>query len=108
MKEGHEMITNDREYDITKAALEKLESALTSGDNGSLSDRPIIHRAMREGLESEASRLRNEMETYEAIKDKKIDRVTVSLDELADALVLARNIAGLTQAELAARLGLRQ
>ena len=103
------MITNERQYRITKAEAERFEGALAKADVQGAHLDSRLSKAMREGLESQLAELREQMAEYEALRS---GRVTVleldSLGELPDALIRARIVAGLTQKELASRLGLKE
>src|SRR5439155_18591387 len=68
---------------------------------------PRIHQAMIESLESELAVLRDRLKRYEALKAGKVkSRKARSLRELPIVLIEGRIAAGLTQRELAKRLGL--
>ena len=64
---------------------------------------------MREGIESQLQELREEIAEYEALRSGKTTVWELdSLKDLPDALIRARIASGLTQHELAARLGLKE
>jgi DNA-binding XRE family transcriptional regulator len=105
------MITNERQYRITKAALQRLEKNLAAQDarNPSPDVDPRIHRAMREGIASEAEELRAQLHHYEQLRDGHItEREITSLRELPSALIEARVAARLTQRDLAERVGVAE
>jgi ribosome-binding protein aMBF1 (putative translation factor) len=104
-------IKNDRQYRITKAQAHKLETALTQtarrADNGKVY--PLLRKAQADALRSQLADLRAEIRQYEALhsgEQRKFD--LASLDDLARALIQARIAAGLSQKDLAARLGLKE
>ena len=102
------MITNERQYRITKSEAKKFEQALAvaRGRKPSPDVDPRIHQAMIESLESELAVLREQLERYEALKGGKVtSRKARSLRELPIVLIEGRIAAGLTQRELAKRLG---
>ena len=105
------MITNERRYRITKAALQRLEENLAAQDarNPSPGVDSCIHRAMREAIASEAEELRGQLLHYEQLRDGHItEREITSLRELPTALIEARIAARLTQRELAASIGVAE
>ena len=103
------MITNERQYRITKAEAKRFEEALGQPEKETAKVHPRIQQAMREGLESQLRELREEMAEYEALRSGKASVWELdSLKDLPDALIRARIAAGLTQKELAARLGLKE
>ena len=64
---------------------------------------------MRESLESELEILREQLAEYEALRSGRIAVLELdSLTALPDALIRARIAGGLTQKELATRLGLKE
>ena len=103
------MITNERQYRITKAEAERFEQALARDEEPDAQLHPRLRQAMREGLESQLQELREQLAEYERLRS---GRVTVleldSLDQLPEALIRGRIASGLTQKELAARLGLKE
>jgi transcriptional regulator with XRE-family HTH domain len=101
------VITNERQYRITKAALRRLEEGLAAQDSRDPSPEvdPRIHLAMRESIASEAEQLRAQIHHYEQLRDGHItEREITSLRELPTALIEARIAARLTQRELAASI----
>ena len=102
------MITNEREYRVTKEWAKKFADAATHVDENVMPD-PILRKALRESYESEAEILRAQIAEYEALRDGRIAILELnSLAELPDALIRARIAAGLTQKGLAALLGLKE
>lgn len=103
------MITNERQYRITKSEARKFEQAIAAarGREPSPDVDPRIHQAMIESLESELTILRDDLDRYEALKAGKVKkRRGRSLRELPVLLIEGRIAAGLTQRQLAERLGL--
>jgi ribosome-binding protein aMBF1 (putative translation factor) len=103
------MITNERQYRITKAEADRFAEALAHVEEENQSLHPRLRRAMRESLESELEDLREQLAAYEALRDGDISVIEVgSLTELPAALIRARTAVGLTQRALAERLGLKE
>lgn len=101
------MIANERQYRTAKLEAERFEEAIAVSDLENSGTHPRLRQAMREGLESELHQLREQIAEYEALRGGQVREIEVrSLDELPDALIRARIAAGLTQRELAERLGL--
>jgi len=106
------MIRNERQYRITKAQAAKSRKLLEEFARA-LPKRPGVHprlvRAEREALESQLGDLEGELKEYERLKSGKVKVIAVdSIDALPEALVKARIAVGLTQAQLAARLGMKE
>ncbi len=103
------MIANEREYDITKAAADEFAQALAHADEQGVHLHPRIKQAMREGIESQLQELRDQLAEFDALRDNHIAVLELdSLAQLPEALIRARTAAGLTQKELARRLGLKE
>lgn len=105
------MIANERQYRIAKAELRRFEEAIEAQQMNTPSKGvdPRVHEAIGASLRSEADELRGQVERYEDLRDGRIDhRELEGLRDLPTALIEARIAAGLTQRDLAARLGLQQ
>ncbi|MGH2410915.1 MAG: helix-turn-helix domain-containing protein [Chloroflexota bacterium] len=103
------MITNERQYRITKAAIHEFEEALDRLETVEAHRPPERRRVMREATESQLEELREQVAEYDALRSGRVQVLELnSLGELPDALIRARVASGLTQKELAARLGLKE
>ena len=97
-----------RKCHITKSQIAKFEAALDE-----LTARDGVNARLRklekDALQSQLDELRDEVEQFEQLRngDPKPIRIE-SFDELPRALVKARIVAGLSQKELAERLGLKE
>jgi transcriptional regulator with XRE-family HTH domain len=102
------MIRNDREYRITKAQAAGFEKSLAALDADVTSPvHPKIRKAQTDAMRSQLADLRAEIADYEALRDGRRGVVELSsLNELPRALIEGRIAAGLTQSELAERLGI--
>ena len=103
------MITNERQYRITKAAARDFKQALARLETAEESRPAALRQVMREALVSQLEELREQLREYEAVRDGRI--AVLELDSLAalpEALIRARIAAGLTQKELAAALGVKE
>ncbi len=103
------MIENERQYRITKAWVEKFtQSAQQMAEPGAAPD-PLIQAAMVAQYQSQIEELQRDLDEYDALRSGRVASLDVdSLTALPDALIRARIAAGLTQKELAARLGLKE
>jgi len=111
--EGTEaMITNERQYKITKTQAEKFRSAIEDFDvdqtiKGGL--HPMIARAQLEQLESEYSNLIEQLEEYDAlIEGTQKEFEAESIHDLPVMLIKARIARNWTQKELAIALGIKE
>lgn len=104
------MIRNERQYNITKAQIKKFESAIDELKNSSLAsdnNQKIRYQAHLDSLSSQFEELSEEVEEYEELKKGEIKRLELPFGELPDALIKARIVRGLTQEQLAERLGVK-
>lgn len=108
------MITNQREYRITKTELARFEEGLIAHDARDPRDLPpnvdpgmpqLMHNAIAGQIET----LRAEINHYEQLRDGHItSRQITSLRELPTALIEARIAARLTQRQLASRIDIAE
>ncbi len=106
------MITNERQYRVTKAQADKFRQAIAVFDEkAALASGidPLIVRAQLSALKSEHEELQRQILEYERIKSahERTFRGT-SLEQLGDVLIKARIAQQLSQKELAARLGMKE
>ncbi len=102
------MITNERQYKITKALLGDVEETLARAREASaqLSDeiRELHLAALAGNLES----LQAKIDEYEALRGGKDPLTASGLEELPILLIKARIRRGWTQRQLAGKLGLKE
>jgi ribosome-binding protein aMBF1 (putative translation factor) len=105
------MIRNEKQYRITKAEAKKFEEAIESFD-----ERPEAHpgvaprliQAMKEAMASELEILQEQIKEYERLQRRgRLKLKIAELRALPTNLIRARVAAGLTQTDLARRLGLK-
>lgn len=104
------MIANERQYRITSRELRKFEGAvstLSAGEDDPASDDALFRQLQLDAMRSQLDDLRTELREYEALKSGKRPIQTIeTFERLPQALIAARIAAGMTQADLAKRLGL--
>lgn len=106
------MILNERQYRITKTRLSEFREAIRAYDmqkaTALIGDK-LIAEAQLHALESEHAVLSDQLREYESLKAGTVERLEVhSLAELPNLLIMARIASGLSQRELAERLGLKE
>ena len=104
------MIKNERQYRITKAQIESFREAIEElAQHGAKDVHPLILKAQSEALRSQLEDLQGETREYESLRAGKHKVLELhSFDELPNALIRARIAKGLTQKELAEKLGLKE
>lgn len=102
------MIKNDRQYRITKAQVPKFAHALEAAQSRALAN-PLLRKLESDALQSQLQDLKNQLRDYERLRSRRRSVIRVnSFSELATALIRARILSGLSQKELARRLGLKE
>lgn len=105
------MITNQREYRITKSWIARFEKELIANETRELSpnEHPGMRQVAHDAIASEIETLRRQIEHYEQLRDGHITtREITSLLDLPIALIEARIAARLTQRQLAERIGIAE
>jgi HTH-type transcriptional regulator / antitoxin HigA len=101
------MIYSDRQYQITRAELAKLEGALAAVPAAKGADDWVL-KAQADALQSQIADLQAEMAEYDMLKLGKVAFAeTCSLAQLPRVLVQARIARGLSQTDLAERLNMK-
>jgi ribosome-binding protein aMBF1 (putative translation factor) len=106
------MIKNERQYRITRAQAARFArtlEGLRERTNSPEGIHPRIARAQEEAVESQLADLQGELHEYEQLKagDFEIGDLRI-VRELPMLLIKARIARGLSQRELAARVGLKE
>jgi len=104
------MIKNERQFKVTQTQALRFKEAISSARTKGIPEDtdPVIWKAYIEGMESQLATLKREIEEYNLLKSGKIDRIEVaSLDEFPLGIIKARIVRGLTQKELADRIGVK-
>lgn len=105
------MITNERQYGISKAELQRFEEVAEAQRQAAPSEGvdPRIGEAMVDAVVSQAETLREEIQQYEDLRQGRVtQRELGSLRDFPTALIEARIAAGLTQKALGERLDLKE
>jgi transcriptional regulator with XRE-family HTH domain/dephospho-CoA kinase len=104
------MIKNERQYRITKSQAQKFESAIRELEPGERQEgvHPLLHQAQVNALRSQLRELQADLSEYDALRagGKPLYDFT-HFEQIPSALIRARIAQGLTQEELAERLGLQ-
>ena len=106
------MIKNDRQYRVTKSEADKFTRAireLESSSSSPASTPDVFRIAEIAALRSQLADLQTELADYDRLRSgKELLLATMALDEIPQTLVKARIAAGLTQKDLAGRLGIKE
>jgi transcriptional regulator with XRE-family HTH domain len=103
------MISNERQYRITKSRAEEFERALGELTTRQANADPLWRNVQRDAVTSQLDDLREELRLYETLRKRGPEAVEVtSFEDLPRALIMARIAAGLTQKELGNLLALKE
>lgn len=104
------MIKNERQYRITKAQVAEFDTTLTQFEREDTSSlHALLRQAQLDALRSQRADLQSAVEEYEELKQHRPTVIEAgSLDELPRALIRARIALGLSQKELAEKMGLKE
>jgi transcriptional regulator with XRE-family HTH domain/dephospho-CoA kinase len=104
------VIKNERQYRITKAQAEKFEKAVREMESARADQHvhPKLHQAQLDALRSQWTELQEELQEYESLRSGKRRVLPLdSFDDLPRTLIQARIAAGMSQEDLAGRLGVK-
>ena len=108
------MIKNERQYRITRTQAERFARTLEGLRNrpeGADGVHPMIAQAQVDAVSSQLADLEAELREYEAIREGRFSQVEAlreAVTDLPELLIKARIAQGLTQRDLADRLGLKE
>jgi transcriptional regulator with XRE-family HTH domain len=105
------VITNEREYRITRAQARDLERALAEGERGPVPDdiHPTLAAAAREALRGELDELKRQLEEFDQLRNGRTRHwVVESLGKLPEVIIQARIAAGMTHKQFADRLEVKE
>ncbi|MGJ5000102.1 helix-turn-helix domain-containing protein [Bradyrhizobium sp. HKCCYLRH2060] len=106
------MITNERQYKITKSEVDRFRTALQEFNEIELIKQgidPVIVAAQRSSLEQQLHDLRVQISEYETLRSGNVTRLfPSSIREIGQSLIEARVARNLSQRELAERLGMKE
>jgi HTH-type transcriptional regulator / antitoxin HigA len=106
------MITNERQYRITKSQAERFRAALRDFNEIDLVKQgvdPVIIAAQRASIEQQLTELEKDIAHYESLRSGRVKRLFPSkITDIGENLIEARISQGLSQKSLAERLGMKE
>ncbi|HIJ54577.1 MAG TPA: helix-turn-helix transcriptional regulator [Deltaproteobacteria bacterium] len=103
------MIRNERQYIITKAQIKKFRKALDDFNKQKSSTHPMLIKAQKDAMESQLAELEDQAKEYEKLRAGKYKVFKgSSIADLPLGLIRARIALGLTQKQLAERVGIKE
>lgn len=103
------MITNEKQYRMTRSALAKFEKVVEQLRAEPIADmHPRLQKAHINAAQSEIEVLQEQLAEYDALKSGRVELPELSLiEEVPRALIRARIASGMTQEQLAQALQLK-
>ena len=103
------MIRNERQYIITKAQIKKFRKVLSEFNKQKSNAHSMLVKAQKDAMESELAALENQVKEYEKLRSGKYKVLKgSSFYDLPIELIRARIALGLTQKQLAEKVGLKE
>ena len=105
------MIKNERQYRITKAQAKRFSQTLDNLRGGPEDPKahPLIAKAQEDALRSQLADLEGELQEYESLKAGEFQTNALKVVALLPAALIKARIAhGLSQKDLAERIGLKE
>ena len=106
------MIRNERQYRFTKTQVKRFEQTLVdlkSRDTENLDVHPLLAKAQADAVSSQLADLREQLREYESLKSGRFDfSELMVVNSLPAMLIKARIARGMTQRDLAERIGLKE
>lgn len=101
-------IKNARQLAASKAWLADFQKSLKQARHNPKDLHPRLHKAGLDGIRSQIEELESEIQEYEDLQEKTPEQVVLhSLEDLPEVMARMRIVRGLTQEQLAERLGIK-
>lgn len=100
------MIKNDKQNVITKKKLEEFNKSLEKLKM--FDDKDLMNKIRIESIKSQMETFKREIDEYEMLKNKKPNILSSTIENLPETLIKARIIKGISQKELAEKVGLKE
>ena len=101
------MIQNEHQYKVTQNKLKDLEQALVELEATKETLHPRQFSSRKKGLQLKIDSLSKEIEEYNGLKQQALIKIS-SIQDLPIALIKARIALGMTQKELAEKIGVKE
>ena len=102
------MIQNEHQYKVTQTKLRELDQASINLDINSSNLSKRLLQAEKKGIQALIDRLQLEVVEYDDLKQQRTPIQISSIEELAIGLIKARISMGMTQKELATKIGVQE
>jgi HTH-type transcriptional regulator / antitoxin HipB len=101
------MIQNEHQYKVTKGEIDKLQQVIDKLREQT-NIPPSQLAAMQNGFQTQIDRMQMEIQAYDNLKVGNVEITMGSIEDLPKVLIQKRISLGMTQKELAAKLGIKE
>jgi ribosome-binding protein aMBF1 (putative translation factor) len=102
------MIQNEYQYKVTKSKIDDLARVLATLATEVESLPPLMVEETHNGFQTQINRMQTELQEYDDLKAGKIEITMSSIEDLPKVLIQKRISLGMTQRELAEKLGIKE
>lgn len=102
------MIQNEHQYKVTQGEIKKLQQALDTLLEQADSMQPIQISSIQKSFQQQIDQMQAELQEYSDLKAGKLEITMGSIEDLPKVLIQKRISLGMTQRELAEKLGIKE
>jgi HTH-type transcriptional regulator / antitoxin HipB len=102
------MIQNEYQYKVTKSKMDDLAKVLTTLAAEAEALPPLMVAATQNGFQTQIDRMQTELQEYDDLKAGKVEITMGAIEDLPKVLIQKRISLGMTQRELAEKLGIKE
>jgi HTH-type transcriptional regulator / antitoxin HipB len=102
------MIQNEHQYKVTQGAIKDLQKVLVTALEQSGTMHPDQFEGIQHSFQTQIDRMEAELQEYDDLKAGKIEIKMGSIEDLPKVLIQKRISLGMTQKELAEKLGIKE
>jgi HTH-type transcriptional regulator / antitoxin HipB len=102
------MIQNEHQYKVTQGEVKKLQQAVDKLLEQSASMLPVQVSAIQNSFQQQIDRMQAELREYDGLKAGKVEITMGAIEDLPKVLIQKRISLGMTQKELAEKLGIKE
>jgi HTH-type transcriptional regulator / antitoxin HipB len=102
------MIQNEHQYKVTKGEIEKLQQVIDKLSEQAENLQPQQLATMQNSFQNQIDRMQAELREYDELKAGNVEIMLGAIEDLPKVLIQKRISLGMTQRELAAKLGIKE
>jgi HTH-type transcriptional regulator / antitoxin HipB len=102
------MIQNEHQYKVTKGEIEKLQQVVDKLSEQVENLQPQQLAAMQNSFQTQIDRMKAQLREYDELKAGNVEIMLGAIEDLPKVLIQKRISLGMTQRELAAKLGIKE